>query len=75
MTQPARQNFEKIEKIPLSQEQTEYVCKIMIMCKESANEGKMDVEMTYDGDPHLALFLIENAKDYFEHQIDESFSD
>ena len=76
MAQPFPQNFDKIEKIPIKTgQQKQPACKIVITCNEPTSDGKMDVEMTYEGDPTLALFLLENAKDYFENQIDESFSD
>ena len=41
-------------------------CYILITCKEPSSDGKMSVEMTYEGDPALASFLLENAQDFIE---------
>lgn len=36
-------------------------CYVLITCTEPTGDGKMEVEMTYDGDPTLAAYLIESA--------------
>ena len=41
-------------------------CYVLITCTEPNNEGKMEVEMHYDGDESLAAFLVENATQVFE---------
>lgn len=72
MAQPPSQNFNKIEKLPIKKKALdELACKIVISCSSPSSEGKMDVEMTYEGDPTLAMFLLDNAREYFENQIDE----
>ena len=37
-------------------------CSILITCKKPTKDGKMAVELTYEGDPILANFLLENAQ-------------
>lgn len=43
------------------------VCYVLITCTEPTDDGKMEVEMTYDGDPMLAAYLIESAHDLIEN--------
>lgn len=35
---------------------------VLIVCSEPSAEGKMEVQMTYEGDPALASYLIESAQ-------------
>jgi hypothetical protein len=37
-------------------------CFVLITCQEPNQEGKMHVEMTYEGDACLAAYLIESAQ-------------
>jgi hypothetical protein len=37
-------------------------CFVLITCQEPNKEGKMHVEMTYEGDACLAAYLIESAQ-------------
>ncbi len=53
---------EKIKKEP--------ACKILITCDEPAADGKMSVEMTYEGDPSLASYLLERAQSFIEYDED-----
>ena len=39
-------------------------CYVLITCKKPSKEGKMQVEMTYEGDANLAAYLIESAQNY-----------
>lgn len=41
-------------------------CYVLITCSEPNSEGKMEVEMNYEGDETLAAFLVENAAQVFE---------
>ncbi len=43
-------------------------CYVLITCAEPTEDGKMQVEMTYDGDPSLAAYLIESAHSLIENQ-------
>lgn len=44
-------------------------CCILITCSESATDGKMQVEMSFEGEESLAAFLIENASQIFDERI------
>lgn len=41
-------------------------CTINISCLEPNEDGKMQVEMTYDGDQVLVAFLLESAQAIFK---------
>jgi hypothetical protein len=47
-------------------------CYILITCGRPSDEGKMEVEMTYEGEPSLAAYLIESAHHLLEHNDDLS---
>jgi len=42
-------------------------CTILISCKEPNEDGKMDVEMTCEGDQVLAAYLLENAQSILDN--------
>lgn len=44
-------------------------CYVLITCSEPDAEGKMEVEMDYDGDEALAAFLVENATQVFDDRF------
>ncbi|MES2274105.1 MAG: hypothetical protein V4487_07925 [Chlamydiota bacterium] len=48
------------------------VCFVLITCTEPTEEGKMNVEMNYEGDESLAAFLVDNAAQVFEDRISKS---
>lgn len=41
---------------------SKYDCYVLITCKKSALEGKMEAEMIYEGDASLAAYLLESAQ-------------
>jgi hypothetical protein len=43
-------------------------CCILITCTEPAKNGKMEVEMHFDGDEALASLLIDHASQVFEER-------
>ncbi len=43
-----------------------YSCYVLITCEESDESGKMQVEMSYDGDPVVAAYLLEGAQDFID---------
>jgi hypothetical protein len=45
-----------------------HACFVLITCSEPSEDGKMQVEMTYEGDPSLAAYLIESAYGLIENQ-------
>jgi len=47
-------------------------CYVLITCTEPTKDGKMEVEMSYEGDEALAAYLVESAQSVFEGQIEES---
>ena len=47
-------------------------CYVLITCSKPSKAGKMQVEMTFEGDEGLASYLIETAKDAFRDQSEES---
>ena len=50
------------DKRPLS----ENVCYVLITCGVPSKDGKMEVEMTYQGDPVLAAYLVESAQNFID---------
>lgn len=44
-------------------------CYVLITCSEPNAEGKMEVEMDYEGDEALAAFLVENAAQVFDNRF------
>ena len=44
-------------------------CYVLITCTEASKDGKMEVEMTYVGDPILAAYLVESAQNIIETDI------
>lgn len=39
---------------------------VLITCSLPKKDGRMDVEMSFDGDPDLAAYLVDNAKQVFD---------
>ncbi len=46
-----------------------YACYVLITCSDPAGDGKMEVEMNYEGDEMLAAFLLENAGQVFDQKL------
>lgn len=44
-------------------------CYVLITCTEPNEDGKMEVEMNYEGDESLAAFLVENASQVFDDRV------
>ncbi|MBS0623447.1 MAG: hypothetical protein JSS62_02380 [Verrucomicrobia bacterium] len=51
----------------------QHACRILITCALPTGDGKMDVEMSYEGDPALASYLLERAQSYIEHDDELNF--
>ncbi|MGB7128686.1 MAG: hypothetical protein WBD50_06330 [Candidatus Rhabdochlamydia sp.] len=45
---------------------------IMITCAAPSEDGKMQVEMTYEGDPFVLLYILKKAQEQFEQNDDMS---
>ena len=41
---------------------TQHACYVLIVCGQPTLEGKMEVQMTYEGDSALDAYLIESAQ-------------
>lgn len=41
-------------------------CYVLITCGHPSPEGKMEVEMSYEGDSDLAAYLIQSAQQFIE---------
>lgn len=42
-----------------------HACYVLITCDTPSKDGHMNVEMTYEGDPVLAAYLLEGAQSRF----------
>jgi hypothetical protein len=62
---PRRKNTFEIKKA-LSENNT---CYVLITCSEASKDGKMEVEMSYSGDPILAAYLVESAQTIIDTDI------
>lgn len=43
-----------------------HACYVLITCDSPKKDGKMNVEMSYEGDPVLAAYLLQGAQTYLE---------
>lgn len=43
-------------------------CYVLITCGTPSKDGKMQVEMTYEGDACLAAYLIESAQGFIDDE-------
>ena len=43
---------------------------IMITCAPPSEDGKIQVEMTYEGDPFVVLYILKKAQEQFEQNDD-----
>lgn len=41
---------------------------VLVTCKNATANGQMQVEMTYEGDPVLAAYLLEGAQGYLDEE-------
>jgi len=48
-----------------------HACYVLITCSEPSKEGKMEVEMSYEGDESLASFLVDNASQVFDERLSQ----
>jgi len=64
-----KRNAEKCLKDTLAKK---HVCYVLITCDAPSDDGKMQVEMTYEGDATLAAYLLQGAQGFIDEQeIDE----
>jgi hypothetical protein len=43
-----------------------HACFVLITCTAPSDDGKMDVQMCYEGDEVLASYLVDNAQQVFD---------
>ncbi len=48
---------------------TDHQCYVLITCKEPSQDGQMQVEMSYGGDPMLAAYLVESASSFMDVEV------
>jgi hypothetical protein len=46
----------------------DHACYVLITCKKAQADGRMDVELDYEGDEALAAYLIQGAQNYLEEE-------
>jgi hypothetical protein len=49
----------------------DHACYVLITCSDPSEGGMMNVEMTYEGDPTLAAYLLQSAQSYIDDDDDE----
>ena len=47
---------------------SDHVGYVLVTCKPTAKTGKLEVELSFDGDPDLASYLVDGAVGYFDEQ-------
>lgn len=45
-----------------------HVCYVLITCDAPSDDGKMNVEMSYEGDASLAAYLLQGAQSFMDEQ-------
>ena len=58
----------KIDKEIKEQLAKDRACYILITCDQPTQDGNMNVEMNYDGDPMLAGLLLQKAQEIIDIQ-------
>lgn len=43
-----------------------YPCYVLITADDPSDQGQMHVELSYEGDPVLAAYLLEGAQDFID---------
>lgn len=69
----SKKNLKKKERpqkkiIKINTDRKTPACSVLITCGEPNEEGKMQVEMTYEGDMVLAAYLLENAQNILDER-------
>lgn len=45
-----------------------HVCYVLITCDAPSDDGKMEVELTYEGDASLASYLLQGAQSIIDEE-------
>lgn len=46
----------------------DYAGFVLVTCKNPHDDGRMQVEMSYEGDPILAAYLLDGAQGYLDEE-------
>jgi len=65
---PDEKKSTRLDKQSDDEEKEQNACCVVIKCKMPSADGKMTVEMTYEGDPLLASYLLESAQDLIDDE-------
>jgi len=67
-----KMNKDMAERVKKAVGHKDNVCYVLITCQQPKKDGRMQVEMTYEGDLCLAAYLIESAQGIFNEQLASS---
>jgi hypothetical protein len=59
-------NIEQVKKLLAE----DHACYVLLTCSPPSTDGKMEVEMAYEGEDFLASYLIDNAQSFFATKLD-----
>lgn len=48
-----------------------HTCYVLITCGDLSEDGQMQVELTYQGDPTLASYLLQGAQVFMEDEEEQ----
>lgn len=48
----------------------DYECYVLVTCKKSNKDDKMEVEMSYDGPVSLASYILQGAQDVIDEHVE-----
>jgi hypothetical protein len=58
----------KISEEIIAELSKDHSCYVLVTCNTPSEDGKMQVEMSYEGDPVLAAYLLQGAQSFLEEQ-------
>jgi hypothetical protein len=47
----------------------DHVGYVLVTCRQTGQAGKLEVEVSYEGEPDLACYLVDGAQGYFENEL------
>ena len=47
----------------------DHVGYVLVTCRKTDQAGKLEVEVSYEGEPELACYLVDGAQGYFENEF------
>ncbi len=54
----------------LEQLAKDHACYVLLTCDEADENGKLNVDLAYEGDPVLAAYLLEGAQSFIDDQVE-----